>query len=378
MSFSVLVAGDYSPMDRVAVRIDNSEFNYTFGAVKPLTAAADYSIVNFETTVVDRNDLIPIEKCGPNLFCSPKAIEALKFAGFDCVTLANNHFADFGHQGVARSLELLKQNKIDYVGGGLSIDEATKVLYKEIIGHKLAVLNFCEEEFTIASKTQGGSAPLDWSYVIPKVVEARRNSDFVIVIIHGGKEFYNLPTPRMKRAYRALVDMGVDAVVNHHQHCYGGYEVYNGKPIFYGLGNFCFDFRGKKDDPWNEGYMVQLAFGDRIEFEIIPFYQSNGSPTLDLMDESQKAALIAKIEKLNEVIADDNRLQEEYERFSKTFFRSMRMSLTPYSNRYLYSLCLRHLLPGFISKERKLTLLDYVNCESWRDIFLQYLKSEQK
>jgi poly-gamma-glutamate synthesis protein (capsule biosynthesis protein) len=378
MSISVLVAGDYSPKDRVAKKIDNSEYEYLFGSVKQVTAAMDYSIVNFETTIVEGIDATPIEKCGPNLFCSSKAIDAIKYAGFNCVTLANNHFADFGDFGVKQSLDLLKEKQIDYVGGGMSIYDAVRILYKKINGQKLAVLNFCEEEFTIATKENGGSAPLDWSYVVPKVVEARKNSDYILFIVHGGKEFFNLPTPRMKRAYRALIDLGVDVVVNHHQHCYGGYEVYKEKPIFYGLGNFCFDFRNKKNDPWNEGYMVKLSFDDVISFEIIPYYQCNGDATIELMDEAQKKALLEKVHELNVIIADDTQLEREYKKFSESFFRAMRMSLTPYSNRYLYSLCLRHLLPGFITKERKLILTDYVNCESWRDIFLQYLKSEQR
>lgn len=374
----MLIAGDYSPNDKVTKKIENLDYDYLFGSVKPLTTAVDYSIVNFETTVVDRVEAKPIDKCGPNLFCSSKAIDAIKYAGFDCVTLANNHFADFGDSGVKQSLDLLNEKHIDYVGGGLSICDAVKVLYKDINGKKLAVLNFCEEEFTIASKDHGGSAPLDWTFVVPKVVEARKESDYVLFIVHGGKEFFNLPTPRMKRAYRALVDMGVDVVVNHHQHCYGGYEIYKEKPIFYGLGNFCFDFRNKKNDSWNQGYMVKLSFDDEINFEIIPYYQCNGDASIELMNEAQKVDLLNRVYELNTIIADDSRLEMEYKKFSESFFRSMRMSLVPYSNRYLYSLCLRRILPGFITKERKLILIDYVNCESWRDIFLQYLKSEQR
>lgn len=377
MSLSVLIAGDYSPNDRVAEKIDFGDYTFVLGNVKPRIEDVDYSIVNFETTVLIEG-VGPIQKCGPNVSCTPKAIEALSYVGFNCVTLANNHFADYGDKCVAKSLELLDKAEIDHVGGGNNLEESLSILYKQIGNKNLAVLNYCEEEFTIASKEKGGSAPFDLSYVIPKIVEARNKADYVLVIIHGGKEFYQLPTPRMKRTYRALVDMGVDAVVNHHQHCYGGYEVYKGKPIFYGIGNFCFDFRNKKNDPWNEGYMVKLTLDDEIGYEIIPFYQCNGEATIELMNSEQKVVLLENVRKLNEIIADDERLEKEYRMFSETFFRSMRMSLTPYSNRYLYSLCLRHLLPGFISNERKLTLMDYVNCESWRDIFLQYLKSEKR
>ena len=374
---NVLIAGDYSPSERITKELIAGNGHYVLGEVKPLAESADFAVVNFESTVI-ADGAKPIDKCGPNISCTPEAIDALKYAGFNCVTLANNHFADYGDLSVNRTLDIIDHNQISRVGGGRSIEEALTILYKKIKGKTFAFLNYCEEEFTIATKEHGGSAPLDWSYVIPKVVEARSNADYVLVIIHGGKEFYSLPTPRMKRSYHSLVDMGADAVVNHHQHCYGGYELYKGKPIFYGLGNFCFDFRNKKDDPWNEGYMVQLTFGDTIKFQIIPYYQCNGNTTVKLMNEVQKAALLAKVKELNDIIANDEKLEDEYGRFSATFFRSLRMSLTPYTNRYLYSLCLRRFLPGFISKKRKLVLTDYVNCESWRDIFLQYLKSEKQ
>lgn len=78
------------------------------------------------------------------------------------------------------------------------------------------------------------------------------------MIVHGGVEHHQYPTKRMVQTYRFFVDAGADAVINHHQHCPCGYEIYNGKPIYYGLGNFCFDWDGKRDSMWNVGYMVAL------------------------------------------------------------------------------------------------------------------------
>ena len=152
MCFSILIAGDYSPNDRVANQIQNENYESVFGDIVPIVEDADYSIVNFESTVCVDDGASPIEKCGPNLSCTPHAVMALKYIGFNCVSLANNHFADYGDEGVAQTLECLRQNSIDYVGGGMNIEDSIKVLYKSIKGYKLAVLNFCEEEFTIATK----------------------------------------------------------------------------------------------------------------------------------------------------------------------------------------------------------------------------------
>ena len=73
---------------------------------------------------------------------------------------------------------------------------------KEIAGEKLAVINICENEWTIATKTSGGSAPLNLITNIHKIAEAKKNSDYVLVIVHGGTEHYQLPSPRMKETYR--------------------------------------------------------------------------------------------------------------------------------------------------------------------------------
>ena len=78
----------------------------------------------------------------------------------------------------------------------------------------------------------------------------------------------------MKKKYRFLADAGADLIVNHHQHCYSGYEVYNGVPIFYGIGNFYFDNARRRDSTWNYGFMLNLDIEENISFEIASFCDS--------------------------------------------------------------------------------------------------------
>ena len=87
----------------------------------------------------------------------------------------------------------------------------------------------------------------------------------------------------MQKWYRHFVDMGADAVVNHHQHCISGYEIYQEKPIFYGLGNFCFDsFREQPVSQWNYGYAVKLTVDKKISVDLIPYTQFAEQPKLNL------------------------------------------------------------------------------------------------
>ena len=101
--------------------------------------------------------------------------------------------------------------------------------------------------------------------------EAKANADFLILIIHGGHETYELPSPRMKKLYRWFIDLGVDAVIGHHTHCYSGSEVYKNKPIVYSLGNFIFDSK-IRDASWNYGVFAVLSLSaDRVIIELVPF-----------------------------------------------------------------------------------------------------------
>ena len=255
----ILIAGDYCPQERVSKLIGEGRDISILNEIKPYLEDSDYSIVNFECAVADET-YTPIPKFGPNLKCSPHAVKALKDVGFDCVTLANNHFRDFGDEGVLSSLNCFKENDLDYVGGGEDLVAAETILYKQFTDGTLAIINVCENEFSIASSSRAGSAPIDTVKVYHRILEARKTADYVLVIVHGGHEHYQLPSPRMKELYRFFIEVGADAVVNHHQHCYSGYEYYCEKPIIYGSGNFLFDHPKRRNSTWNEGYLVELIY----------------------------------------------------------------------------------------------------------------------
>jgi len=358
----ILICGDYCPQDRVQALIENENYDAVFGEIRKYTDKADYSIVNLEAPVVE-SQATPIEKCGPNLKCTSKAVKALKFAGFDMVTLANNHFYDFGDRGVVDTLASCKENDIDVVGGGVNLSEASRTLYKDIKGMRFAFINCCEHEFSIATDKTGGSNPLNPIHQYYAIQEAKKYADKIIVIVHGGHEHYQLPSPRMKETYRFFVDAGADAVINHHQHCYTGHEVYNGKPIFYGLGNFCFDRNNKKNSIWNYGYMVLLFFDKNgIQYELIPYCQGNEKPGIDVL--TDKEEFLTSISELNKVIADDIQLKEKHVSFIDETVIGYLKAFEPYQNRYLQALYVRHLLPSFLGKKRILRLLNILECEA--------------
>lgn len=368
----ILIAGDFCPRGRLLLLIEKKEYESVFTDVREITHHVDWAIVNLECPVSNKQP-IPIRKYGGHLFCTHRSVEALRWAGFNCVTLANNHFLDYGEEGVANTLEACQKYGIDVVGGGRNLQEAARILYKEINGQTLAVINCCEHEFSIATELTAGSNPLNPIQQYYAIQEAKQNADYVLVIVHGGHEYYQLPSPRMQETYRFFVDAGADAVVNHHQHCYSGYEVYNGKPIFYGLGNFCFDKASSHSGMWTEGYAVTINFTlDNLNFIIHPYRQCAQKPDVEMLE---TGTFDAKLMELNSVIVDSSLLERETRKYYKITSGIQSNIFEPINNRVYLSAKARGWLPSLISNTRKLKAQDFVCCESHRDKLIYWLKN---
>lgn len=364
---NIIIAGDFCPHDRVATLMEYGKYSEIFEDVKSIIKKSDYSVVNFECPIVtDPNDL-PIYKCGPNLRIKPNAIELIKYAGFKCVTLANNHFLDYGVGGVIATLRICDNAGIDRIGGGMDNKEASMIFYKEIDNKLIALINCCEHEFSIATEHSAGSNAFDPIKQYYAICEAHSKADYVIVITHGGHEGYPLPSPRMQETFRFFIDCGADVVINHHQHCYSGYEVYKDKPIFYGLGNFCFDYSSIRNLDWNQGYMVELKIDKNIDFVLWPYNQCNECPCVRLMDKEEKEIFFDNINKLNEVINAPLELARKHNEWMSESNKNYLIAFSPYSNRYFRGLCKLGIIPSFLTKRRATVLLDYINCESHRE-----------
>lgn len=186
-----------------------------------------------------------------------------------------------------------------------------------------------------------------------------------MVIVHGGHEHFQLPSLRMVETYRFFVDVGADVVMNHHQHCYSGYEVYKGKPIFYGLGNFCFDNPQLHSGNWTEGYVVILWFkNESVTYKLIPYCQCGDYPNVKLLPQNVFEDQIGKI---NAIIADNNQLKKEVNCYYESCAGSNSWLFEPIRNTIYYKLRYRGILPSFVSKKKKLSAANKIFCESHCD-----------
>lgn len=295
---TMLAVGDIM-LDRDVKKVGLQKgWEHIFEEVAPRIREADLAFANLESPIGDKGHFI-------NMFqAPPEAIKGVVYAGFDVVSLANNHALDYHHAGMLETMRLLAEHKIDWVGAGKNIHEARAPLIREINGVKVGFLAYTEMWFVHArepiswegTEDEPGVAPARLDIIVEDVGKLRSKADCVIVTIHWGKEYTHELTPEQKRLARAAVDAGADLVLGHHPHVLQGIEFYGKGVIAYSLGNFVFDLNLPKT--W-ETMMLEFTLSPRgpLDMKVIPAYIFGVQPKI--LEGSHKDALYRQIRDLS-------------------------------------------------------------------------------
>ncbi len=317
-TIEIFFTGDLCPRARTEKLLTDGKGDDILSELMPILSGCDLTVTNLETPLTHADT--PILKSGPNLKVDPKCISLLKNAQFDIALLANNHIGDFGTKPVMETIELLSKNKIKTVGAGSNLKDARKPLFVRKKGFKTAFLNYAENEFGGATENKPGASPLDPMENIAEIKAASQKADVTIVVIHGGNERNPIPSPRMKKTYRAFADAGATAVISIHTHCPQGIEVWNGVPIIYSLGNFLFDWppeRAEKNATsfWWTGYNAKLTFtkGAALSVEAIPITFAPDGQKVRLFDEKSKKQFFKYLSKLSDILIDEKESKAYWE-----------------------------------------------------------------
>lgn len=341
-----------------------------------LLNSVDFRVINLESPLTDSKH--SILKTGPNIKSKPTSVNALKAAKIDLVTLANNHILDFGEKGIKDTLEVCLENGIHTVGAGLNLNDAKDTFFKIIEGKRIAFINFAENEWSSACENSAGSNPLNLIDNYQAIKNAKMNSDYVITIIHGGHEYYNLPSPRMVKYYRFFADAGSDAVIGHHTHCVSGREIYNGVPIIYSLGNLLFNGSSGKNEHWYQGVLAKISINNELNIELIPFYQSKGEIGIELMQGEDKNFFLQEIDFLSDIISDNEKLISYYDKFISKSYKNHLFLLN--GEKSLFYRVLKKIgLYDLVLKPKYLVLLlNLIRCEAHKDLSQEVLDKYYK
>lgn len=248
----------------------------------------DVRLINLETSITTCGDFWRGK--GINYRMNPSNVAAIASAGIDVCALANNHVLDWGYPGLEETLLTLERAGIGYAGAGRSLEQAAAPATVDVPGKgRVLVFSFCDvssgipSEWAAKEKRAGVNLLPDVSEATAEVVgdrvtRVKKPGDLAIASIHWGSNWdFDVPHEQRRFAHRLIDQAGVDVVHGHSSHHVKGIEVYRGKLILYGCGDFLNDYegiRGYEEYRGDLGLMyfarVDASSGGLEELRLVP------------------------------------------------------------------------------------------------------------
>lgn len=358
----ILFAGDFCIRGNAVENLDKETIEKNSAPVRTATSNRDISVVNVETVFTDV--LSPAEKSGPALSSPLSALDYLKSYGFTIGAMANNHVCDQGYEKGLLSKQSVQDCGMLTMGYGKNLCEAKQPIRIEKKGMKISFLNYAENEFTAATPSKPGFAPINFYENAVQVREEKATSDFVFVMLHAGNEHCPIPRKGVKDFCRALIDAGADGVIISHPHCPQGISYYKEKPIVYSMGNFFMSDRDEGFSRWNTGYMADITINDdsSVTAVPVPYEFASDCSSFSFMEGERKELFLKYLDTLSKAaeIADE----EEYQNLM-----------------YAWSIMYMEDMSGFIDSvkddrtfngEYMLFIKNAFSCESHREVMKNY------
>ncbi len=278
--YTLLFVGDIMLDRGVRHMIENygEGYSFPFLKIKDDLQSADVLFGNLESVISDKGSNVGSIY---SFRANPEAIEGLLFAGFNVVSLANNHAFDYGREAFEDMMKRLKKAGIEYSGGGFNKEEAHSAAILELEdGTKIGFLGYTEflGPYAFALDELSGITVLSENNLENDIKRAKKEADILVVTFHYGDEYESYPNENQKKISRKAIDYGADIVIGHHPHVMQPIEEYEGKYIAYSLGNFVFD--QYFSEATMSGFMLEIDIkgkkiigGAKIYYELNNFYQ---------------------------------------------------------------------------------------------------------
>lgn len=343
-----------------------------------LLGNSECNIFNLECPIVDTEK--PIKKQGKNYIAPIKSAYVLKKINVHTVTLANNHIMDQDFQGLQSTMKTMDKLGISYVGAGEKLSTAWKPLFVNANEEKIGIYACVEHEFSTAGETKPGANPFDPLEAPDHIAQMKNKCDYIIVLYHGGKEYYPYPSPNLQKVCRKLIERGADLVVCQHSHCVGCKEEYLHGTIVYGQGDFISSHSQKVENVnIYEGLLISITENKKIEF--IPISRQNDKLKARIAIGEQAESIIRGFEKRSEEIKKPEAINRRYRDLANENVSNYLISLMG-KKRSLWFRALNR-ITGFkyqkkIAKKQIMNygtiIRNYIECESHRELFLKALQ----
>ncbi len=355
----LIVCGDFVSQEPKNIQIDEK--------LHDLLNSADFVAVNFEAPL--RGTGKPIYKSGPSLTQSSDSPAFIEKIGANIIMMANNHMMDQNKDGCELSVKAFKPETL-ILGVGY-LNDAYRLHIVEKDGLKVGLLCFAHKEFGtlgIDSRSEDyGTAWINHPLVNKTIYKAKKWCDVLVVLPHAGVEDIVVPLPEWRVRYKEFIDMGADAVVASHPHTPQGWEKYNGKMIYYSLGNFFFQsFSSEHGKNWYKGLVVEMNIDTDKKISFI-VHNTKFSETFLGIDESTDCKeynnylceLLLNEDKYWEYLNGElKKLWPEY----KLYLLRGLAAVCPTTNMHMFS----HAMYGLIKGPDTPMMLNNFQCESHR------------
>ncbi len=285
-TIELAAVGDVMLSGGVQKRIEEFGPDYPFEKVDRVVSQADLAFCNLECPI----SCLGVSIIKPNVFgVKPQEAKGLSFAGFDIISLANNHALDMGRKGLLGTMKFLEDEQIQYVGAGEIYREAKSPVILSVKGITVAFLAYClyPLEGVVFKEESPSVALYNPVNVRCALEELRRKVDLIVVSLHWGTEYAKSPSAEQREKAHRLIDWGADLILGHHPHVVQEIEEYKGGVIVYSLGNFVFDQR-KKETKKSMIFKAKLSKRGVREYSILPVRIEGFRPVLstDVTDRS--------------------------------------------------------------------------------------------
>ncbi len=239
----ICLADNYLPMEHLAAT-GGTVADAIDPVLTQILQQADVAYLNNEFTISDRGT--PMLDKYYTFRAAVQNTAIYQQLGIDIVSLANNHAYDFGTEAFLDTLDALERYGVAYIGGGRNLEEAMAPQYYLVNGWVIAYVAATRAEKFKMTPEAGENSPgvlrcYDTELFCRAIAEAKANSDYVVACVHWGWEYEYTLQEEQTTSAREYIDAGADVIIGAHAHQLQGIEYYNGKPIFYNLGNFWFN-----------------------------------------------------------------------------------------------------------------------------------------
>lgn len=239
---SLSFVGDMLPGEYIAKIMAQEGYDFPYQKAMLYLSEPDIMAGNLELPVTTGGT--PIENTPYVYKGSPDALPAMRDAGFDVMSLANNHALDQGLEGMRDTMKHLQEVGIGYMGVGENDTEAFAPLLMESKGVKVAYIGVSGfipfAELKADRNVPGIAETYDTTRTVAAIQKAEQDADIVVVMVHWGEDAMDTPEELQRDYARQYIDAGADLVIGSHPHVLQGFESYKGKWIAYSLGNFVY------------------------------------------------------------------------------------------------------------------------------------------